>query len=203
MIRDDPFGRDFLQTVATTPERTKKSRLKKIVGALKVATPQLESLDVGRDEDTGIPHLVGNFKNWRPYAAKQNEGQLSDGTLRLFGLLWSLFEGDGLLLMEEPELSLHSEIVRLLPQLIERVNRHRKVRRQIAISTHSKEMLADPGIGAEEVLRFQSDPQGTRIVPCSREEAVRLQLDSGLTVAEAVFPRSAPSNAQQMLFLFD
>jgi len=44
-------------------------------------------------------------------------GPVSDGTIRLIGLFWSLLEGDAPLLLEEPELSLHSEIVKRLPAL--------------------------------------------------------------------------------------
>ncbi|HJU53292.1 MAG TPA: AAA family ATPase, partial [Pyrinomonadaceae bacterium] len=141
-IENDPFGRDLLKRVENTNTKSRDSRLKKIQSALILAVPQLKELMIARD-NFGVPHLVVLFEHWRPHAGKQSEAQFSDGTLRLFGLLWSLFEGDGPLLMEEPELSLHSEVVRHLPQMIERINRQRKVRRQVIISTHSEEMLSD------------------------------------------------------------
>ena len=87
-IENDPFGRDFLQRVENTPAGTRDSRLRKIQGALKVAAPQLKELRMTRDK-FGVPHLVGLFEHWRPQAGKQDETQFSDGTLRLFGLLWS------------------------------------------------------------------------------------------------------------------
>jgi hypothetical protein len=55
-------------------------------------------------EENGRPHLEAIYDHWRPGAGKQKEDQFSDGTLRLIGLLWSLQEGDSLLLLEEPEL---------------------------------------------------------------------------------------------------
>lgn len=201
-IDNDPFGRDFLQRVANTTSKFRDSRLKKILDALKVASPQLKDLTVLRD-NLGIPHLVGLFEHWRPHAGKQNETQFSDGTLRLFGLLWALFEGDGPLLMEEPELSLHSEVVRHLPQMVERINRHRKLKRQIIISTHSDEMLSDPGIGAGEILRLEPSPDGTLLKSPLHSPEEMLQLQSGLTVADVVLPKSAPAGAGQLELCFN
>jgi predicted ATPase len=201
-IDNDPFGRDFLQRVENTSTNIRDSRLRKILSALKVAAPQLTELNVSRDK-FGTPHLVGLFQHWRPQAGKQNETQFSDGTLRLFGLLWSLFEGDGPLLMEEPELSLHSEVVSRLPQMIERINRQRKIKRQVIISTHSEEILSDPGIGGEEVLRLEPSADGTLFKSPSDDPDENEQLKNGLTIADVVLPKSAPTHASQLDFCFE
>lgn len=113
-ISEDPFGRTFLELVARTPEKTRKSRLKRIEAALQKAVPQLTGLTDTKDE-AGMPHLEATYAHWRPNAGRQREDQFSDGTLRLIGLFWSLLDGDSPLLLEEPELSLHSEIVSKLP----------------------------------------------------------------------------------------
>ena len=200
-IENDPFGRDFLQRVENTPASIRDSRLRKIQAALKVAAPQLKELRMTRDK-FGVPHLVGLFEHWRPQAGKQNESQFSDGTLRLFGLLWSAFEGEGPLLMEEPELSLHSEVIRHLPRVIERINRQRKTRRQTIISTHSEEILSDPGIGGEEVLRLEPSPDGTLLrSPMDQPDELEL-LSNGLTIADVVLPKSAPPQASQLELAF-
>lgn len=200
-IVNDPYGRDFLQRVVNTPTQTRESRLKKILSALKIAAPQLKDLRVERD-DQGVPHLVGLFEHWRPNAGHQRETEFSDGTLRFFALLWSLFEGDGLLLMEEPELSLHTEIVRQLPQLIEQVHRARKIRRQVMISTHSEEMLLDSGLSADEVVWLEPSPEGTILRSASDDPQILEQLRGGLTVADVVFPRAIPQKAKQLPLLF-
>jgi predicted ATPase len=168
---------------------------------LKVAAPQLKELKVTRDH-LGVPHLVGLFEHWRPKAGKQNETQFSDGTLRLLGLLWSLFEGEGPLLMEEPELSLHSGVVRKLPSLFERINRHRKTKRQFIMSTHSEEMLSDRGISAHEVLRLEPGQNGTLLKSPLDDPEEIAQLKAGLTVADVILPKSAPNNARQLEFSF-
>ncbi len=121
-VPGDPYGRSFLERVARTPEKTRKNRLTKIETALRGAVPQLQQLTDMKDE-TGIPHLVAVYKHWRSQGAKQREDQFSDGTLRLIGLLWALLEGDSLLLLEEPELSLNASIVRKLAPLMYKINR--------------------------------------------------------------------------------
>jgi len=200
-IKDDPFGRDFLQRVENTPKKYRDSRLKKILDVLKVAAPQLKELKIERDKQ-GFPHLLGVFKHWRPKGAKQNESQFSDGTLRLFGLLWALFEGEGLLVMEEPELSLHSAVVSRLPQMIERIHRHRKVKRQLIISTHSEEMLRGKEIGGEEVLRLEPGQEGTKLKSPMDDPGEKSLLESGLSIADVVFQKSSPKDPGQMLLSF-
>lgn len=200
-ISNDPFGRDFLQRVENTQSNYRIPRLNKIQEALKIAVPQLNELKVERDK-FGVPHLIGFFEHWRPHAAKQNEVQFSDGTLRLFGLLWSFFEGDGMLLLEEPELSLHSEVVRQFPGMIEKINKRRKVKsRQVIISTYSEEMLSDEGIGGEEVIRLEPSKNGTLLKSASAEEVE--QLKAGLTVADVMIPKTTPQNIQQLEFIFE
>lgn len=199
-IVNDPFGRDFLQRVENTQSNYRDSRLSKIQEALQIAVPQLKELKVERDK-FGVPHLIGMFEHWRPHAAKQNEVQFSDGTLRLIGLLWSFFEGEGMLLLEEPELSLHSEVVRQFPAMIEKINKRRKLKsRQMIISTYSEEMLSDPGIGGEEVIRLEPSENGTLLKTQSQEE--RTLLEAGLTVADVMIPKTKPQNVQQLEFVF-
>jgi predicted ATPase len=102
--------------------------------ALRVAVPQLREIDFHRD-DRGRRHGGVKFSSLAAPGRMANEEQFSDGTLRLMGLLWATMESDAPLLLEEPELSLHSEIVRILPQMFARVQR--RTGRQIFISTHS------------------------------------------------------------------
>ncbi|MEX1113309.1 MAG: AAA family ATPase, partial [Patescibacteria group bacterium] len=126
----DPYGRDFLDYVEKTHGRYRNARLKNILSAIKIAAPQVSGIRISRDSH-GKPHLVGYIQHWRSTEAQQNETQFSDGTLRLFGLLWLLFETPaGLLLLEEPELSLHAEIVRHIPQMIEQLEEKRKTKQK-------------------------------------------------------------------------
>ncbi len=192
---EDPFGRNFLEIVARTPEKTRRSRLRRIESALREAVPQLTNLTDTKDE-AGIPHLEVVYEHWRPNAGRQREDQFSDGTIRLIGLFWSLLEGDAPLLLEEPELSLHAEIIKKLPALFARLQRKR--RRQLFISTHSWDLLADKGIGGEEILMLSPSKDGTEVILASSDADVRSLLDAGLSVADAALPRTAPPHLLQL-----
>ena len=199
-LPEDPFGRSFLERVAKTTEKTRRARLRKIERALLIAVPQLKQLTDVKDE-AGVPHLEALYEHWRPKGAKQREDQFSDGTLRLIGLLWSLLEGESLLLLEEPELSLNAGIVRTLPGIIHRLQRKRQ--RQVLISTHSADLLGDHGVGGEEVLLLTPRQEGTCVNVASSIRDVRDLLQGGLSVGEAVMPRAEPDGSQQLYFDFE
>lgn len=194
-LSEDPFGRTFLERVAKTPEKTRKSRLKKIETALQFALPQLKNLIDTKDE-MGVPHLEAVYEHWRPGAGKQKEDQFSDGTLRLIGLLWSLLESDSLLLLEEPELSLNAAIVNKLPSLIYRLQRSKK--RQVILSTHSADLLSDAGIGGEEVLLMTPTDEGTKVELASSIQDIKLLLEGGLSIADAAVPDTVPPQIEQL-----
>jgi len=164
-----------------------------------VAVPQLKDLELSRDE-RGVPHLRGLYEHWRANAGWQTEDQFSDGTLRLMGLLWVLLDGTEPLLLEEPELSLHPEVVRFIPAIMARLGR--KAGRQVLVSTHSSDLLSDPGISAEEVLMLTPTAEDTRVQPASGDAEVRALLEGGATMAEAVVPKTAPRNARQLALIF-
>lgn len=200
-VVNDPFGRDLVSQIWNTPKKTRDSRLRKINEVLKVAVPQLDDLAVEMEQSTGLPHLITRYQHWRLYGARQNEASFSDGTLRLLALLWSLLEADGPLLLEEPELSLHDEIVKQLPALFAKLERgRRKAVRQIIVSTHSQAMLVDPGVGPGEVLILFPRENGTDILtPDSEDETV--MRTTGLSVAEYLLPKTTPRNVSQLSLL--
>jgi hypothetical protein len=114
------------------------------------------------------------------------------------GLLWAALEGSGPLLLEEPELSLHPEVVRYIPQMLARIQRHSG--RQIFVSTHSNDLLRDEGIGLDEVLLFSPENEGTKIRSASSFGDIKVLLDKGLSLSDAIFPRTRPVNVEQLTF---
>lgn len=194
----DPFGEDFLEQIAGVQKRSRQVRLRRITDALKLAIPQLEELDWERD-DKGIPHLKGRYQNWRPRGVWQRETEFSDGTLRLIGLLWSLQDGQGPLLLEEPELSLHPGVVRHLPQLIRNVQRkQKKAFRQLLVSTHSRDLLTDEGIAADEIVLFQPMGEQTQISLGVDDAEIMHEIASGFTIADIAIPRTEPPDLKQL-----
>ncbi len=192
----DPFGSDFLEQVARTPDRTRNSRLRKITEALKVAVPQLQEFQFFRDEVNGTPHLKGKYEHWRPQGAWQTEDQFSDGTLRLLGLLWAVLDEAGPLLLEEPELSLHPDVVRVLPQMFARMQR--RTGRQVLVSSHSADLLRDEGIGLDEVLLLKPDREGTRVLVSNSLQHAEHLVGEGVPLPDVLLPETRPPKPQQL-----
>ncbi len=190
----DPFGKGFLDRIFKVNEKTRNAWLKKIEGALKIAVPQFKEFKYA--EENGRPHLEAIYEHWRPNAGKQREDQFSDGTLRLIGLLWSLQEGDGLLLLEEPELSLNGAIVSQIPSIIHKLQKPKK--RQVILTSHSSDLLNDKGISSDEILLLEPTNEGTIIRVVSTIKEVKAMLEAGIPPALAILPRTKPKNITQI-----
>lgn len=191
--KDDPFGGDLLVRIARTPARTQEKRLRRLNESLQLAVPQLEELQMTQDSD-GKPHLEARYKHWRAQGARQDEGDFSDGTLRLIGLLWTLMEtgkSAGPLLLEEPELSLHSAVVRQLPTILSRVQRTGGP--QVLLTTHSGEILADEGLGLDEAVVLFPGDEGTTALLASAIEGVPEMIETGMNLDEILEPHTEPS----------
>ncbi len=178
------FGHDLLEKIANTDEETRCSRLKTIEKALKIAVPQLKHLEFKHDE-TGRPHLALHCSHWHSNSPAQHEDQFSDGTLRLLGLLWVLLESDSVLLLEEPELSLHVGIVSQLAYLLFEMKASEN--QQVLVSTHSDVLLTEPGIDGTEVLMLIPTKTDTEVKLASDIDDVKHLLKAGFTAGEVVF----------------
>jgi predicted ATPase len=192
----DPFGRDLLERIRHTPTRGQKARLRRIENVLKAVVPELKELHLKIDEH-GRPHLQGKFQHWRPQGAYQNETQFSDGTLRLIGLLWALQEKSGPLLLEEPELSLHTAIVSRLAPFIYRAQKAGDGR-QVILSTHSEMLLQDVGIAPEEILLVKPTQEGSEVVTGAAVREISELMQAGIPASDAVLPHT---ELQQMSLL--
>ena len=197
-LENDPFGQDFLERLVKVQTKTRDARLRRIQKVLALAVPFFAELQFKQDESTGRPHLEARYAHWRPRGAWHREDEFSDGTLRLIALLWSLLDGDGLLLLEEPELSLNDAIVERVPLMIDRITRTIKVKRQVFISTHSAALLRNP-IDARGILLLQPGQDGTSIRQPDTEELGLLS--AGITPAEVLLPKTRPASMEQMAML--
>lgn len=197
VMENDPFGQGLMQRIAQTNKRTREARLRRIAQALAQAVPLFSELRFAQDEVTGLWHLEANFTHWRVHGSWQKEDQFSDGTLRLIGLLWALQEGDGLLLLEEPELSLNDGIVQHIPLMIDRVLRGLKKpasARQVLISTHSEALLSqvnDP----QSVLLIEPGVNGSIVRQPAPDELQAME--HGLNPAEVLLPKTKPQSLDQ------
>ena len=144
----------------------------------------------------GIPHIEARYKHWRKSGSMQDETAFSDGTLRLIGFLFAMLDGNGVILLEEPEINLNSGIVEQMPEFIASVQRSR--RRQVFVTTHSYEMLSNAGIGMKEVLVLDTSNEGTEVKVVSDIPALKAAVEAGLTIGDVVLPYVKPSTVSQM-----
>jgi hypothetical protein len=196
---DDPFGSDFIAQMNATAPRPRDAWLRRMQQALRAAVPGFESLTIETDA-AGRPHPVAGYKNWRSTPSRQNEVDFSDGTLRLIGLLWAIIRtpaNPGILLLEEPELSLNNAIVRILPSVLAQARRSSDL--QIILSTHAPEILDDEGISPDEVLVLRVTDDGSRAdLLSSLPEAVD-DLGLELAVSDVVDGLIAPDDLTGLL----
>lgn len=192
---EDPFGGDLLRRMKETSSKTRDPRFRRISDALKIAVPQFGELELKDDAD-GHPHLYASYVHWRPNAQKQNEAMFSDGTLRLIGFLWSVAERGGPLLLEEPELSLHDEVVSRLPAMIAKAQRLSG--RQVIATTHSSALLDAAGIGLHEVHRLVVGNNGTTIETAKANPKIRELMEGGWPAGQAVLPFTKPDDIERL-----
>ena len=194
----ESFGSDFIARAATLNNATRNSYLRRISKALQIAVPQFEGLELVTDE-LGRPHLETTFRHWRPQGAHQREDQFSDGTVRLVGFLWAILDGQGTVLLEEPELSLHPAIVRNLAEMIIKLQKKKEGRRQVIASSHSRDLLSSPGISGEEIATLRPGENGTEVQIASTDQQIKALLESGMAPGDVVLPATAPVNVEQLL----
>lgn len=189
----DPFGADFIAQMNAVPTRRRNAWFERMETALRSAVPEFQSLRLEVDT-AGRPHLIAGYKNWRGQPARQSEADFSDGTLRLIGLIWSLISAPangGLLLLEEPELSLNSAIVRTLPTVLATAQRDRALL-QAVVTTHAPELLDDEGVQPKEVLVLRVTPDGSTADVLADLADVEGELAAELPISDIVNGLIAP-----------
>ena len=107
-------------------------------------------------------------------------------------------------MLEEPELYLHSEVVKQLPMFIAKAqNSKNGSTRQVFISSHSFELLNTDTINSNEVAMLTQGKEDTIVKLANEYETINDKLDAGFTPAEAIIPCVSPkgiSNGQLSLF---
>lgn len=189
-LESDPFGQGLLEEISGTQKRSRDYRLRTIENILKKVIPNLERLQFKIDDTTGRPHLEMLYNHWRPNAGWQREDQFSDGTLRLLAMLWTLLSSNRMILLEEPELSLHNAIVEQIPDLLYKTRQRKKTGGQILVSTHSEVMLSSQSIdGNFLILQPGQSGEATRITPPSEADIEAMK--AGLSPADILLPQTA------------
>ena len=121
------------------------------------------------------------------------------------GIIWAILDGTGVLLLEEPELYLHSEIVKQLPMFIANAQKSKIAKnRQVIISSHSFDLLDTDTIDLDEIMILEPGKEGTVVEKASESETARAKVEAGYTPADAVIPKVTPKGIMEgQLSLFD
>lgn len=134
-----------------------------IVGVEHVAVSQKETIRFRQD--------IGAKNAWTFEALN-----MSDGTLRLLGLLLAVYQHSRspVIAIEEPESTVHPAITELIVQVLVDASRER----QILITTHSPDLLDSTDISDDQIRVVLSDHNRTSIAPVSEfgREAIRTGL---------------------------
>jgi hypothetical protein len=188
-LESDPFGQGFMEEIAGTQKCTRDFRLRTIENILLKVIPNLKQLQFKKDEITGRPHLEMRYNHWRPNAGWQREDQFSDGTLRLIAMLWTLLSSNRMILLEEPELSLHMAVVKQIPGLLYKTGQQKKSGCQILVSTHSEALLSNKSIdGNFLMLQLGDGGEATKVIPPADADIEAMQ--AGLSAADILLPQT-------------
>jgi len=162
-------------------ERTTPESLEIVKEYLQGVVPMVRGVDhrvVGPMETLEFrQEMAGSSHPWRFLA--QN---MSDGTLRTFGILTALFQGDSehratLIGIEEPETALHPGAFAALRDALRRASEQK----QVLITSHSPELLDDSELPVDALLAVVSEVGETRIAPV--DSASRRVLEERLFTA--------------------
>ena len=183
---------------------------KNIEEYLSVVVPGIHTVDVkgfGPKETLEFRQdVAGDTHRWRFLA-----NNMSDGTLRVLGILVALFQGDDaqksvtLVGIEEPETALHPGAVAvLLDGLRDAANRT-----QVIITTHSPELLDDKHLNVNSILAVEAHNGDTVIAPV--DEVSRSVVQDRLFTAGELLrsnqlqpdPAALPAAKEKQLSLLD
>ena len=128
---------------------------------------------VGKKETIEFRQQVG-----KATIRKFDADNMSDGTLRVLGLLLAILQPDrpSVVAIEEPELTVHPAVMELLVQVLLDASR----RQQVLVSTHSPELLEYEELRDDQIRVVTVQNGATKIAPLSpvTRDAIRRQLYS-------------------------
>ena len=156
-----------LASVLSMMAKENREAFDRVVAFLSKVVPGIQGIDVkhvGRKETLEFRQLVGNSKDaWRFMAEN-----MSDGTLRALGVLTALFQSSSqaakrvpFVGIEEPEVAVHPGAAGVLRDGLVTASKTT----QIAVTSHSPDLLDDKDIPDESILAVVNRNGETKIAP--------------------------------------
>jgi len=185
-----------LRRLQTEPESYEKYQL--IVGALANAIPGLVDVEykaAGQKDTIVFRQDVGSRSPWHFEAMN-----MSDGTLRLLGLLLAVYQpaAPGVVAIEEPEATVHPALAELIVQMLLDASHER----QVVVTTHSPDILDSGLIEDDQIRVVTAERNRTLIAPVSEfgRQAIREKLytPGELLRANELNPDKRRARAEQL-----
>jgi predicted ATPase len=157
--------------------RSGKAALERIAEVMRVTVPGYQDINVGLAGSYLVPRIsIAGSGDGKQTEQKFDPVQLSDGTLRVFGILLALYQQPAppLIVIEEPEQTVHPGVLPALADVFKEVAE----RTQIIVTTHSPHLVDQ--FGPEAIRVVWSKDGLSRISPIKRAQvtAVKRQLMS-------------------------
>lgn len=161
-------GSNLFSALYTLKTERRKSYAK-LLDSLKAAVPELEELDFPLAGAGHVNLIWVEKKSSRPFYSNQ----LSDGILRLLWMLTVLYSApdDGVIMFDEPELSMHPQWLSLLVGFF----RDTSARTSVVVATQSAEMIR--WIRPEELVVADIAEEGTIFTPATKKEDLNKWLE--------------------------
>lgn len=160
-----------LQDDPSTESRSRYDRVCRLLAQVAQGVESVEHRPVGQKETLQFRQDVGLKSPWTFDALN-----MSDGTLRVLGLLLAVHQPDlpSVIAIEEPEATIHPGASELVVEILLDAAR----RRQILITTHSPDVLDFKDLRDDQIRVVTKEGGSTRIAPLAprSREAIRDRL---------------------------
>jgi predicted ATPase len=195
--RDGSNAASVFQRMSPETRKVVNGYLARIVKGVADAETKL----LGSQETIEFRQVVkGQRHPWRFYASS-----MSDGTLRAFGVLLSLFQGRDrksgppmLIGLEEPEMALHPAAGSILFSAL----REASQQTQVIVTSHSPDLLDNPEIPPESLLAVENEDGVTVIAPVD-SAGISVLKDQLFTAGELLRQNQLVPDSNSMSVLAD
>lgn len=167
-LRDDASN---WASVIRAAKRTSKGKrmLERVYEMMQVVAPNFLDVSVSTAGSYLVPHFRfgDNEKNARSF----DPVQLSDGTLRIFGILLSLYQlpAPPLIVIEEPEQTVHPGVLAMLAEAFKEVSEVT----QVLVTTHSPQLIEHFAPDHIRIVTMQDGVTNIAPIKASQREAVQ------------------------------